>query len=375
MINALTGRPGGGKSYEAVAFHIIPAIKDGRRVITNVALNRDHFRKIFGDIVDELLITIDGKLNDFGNVERPFSKLSDYQDDWRNDKGQAPLYVIDEAHLALPARGCAVDVLEWYSMHRHYGADLLLMTQNLRKIHRDIKDMIEVHYYCVKNTALGSTKSYTRKVRNGSGGEVLNENVRKYESAYFKFYQSHTGSNKAVEEAMAKDVKPLWKHWTVWVSAICLLGGPIYLISSGGIFGGVAPEETEQSEPVPVDAPATNIEVSTPAYAPKPKVADPLSSYKLYASGEVIQAAFDDKKRLIRGNTFSKVYIDVFENDMKLFTTNSLDLIDMGYTFKQMTECIYQLTYEGSSRFVVCGDYEKQVDEKELFAANPIASF
>ncbi|MDF5473676.1 zonular occludens toxin domain-containing protein, partial [Vibrio parahaemolyticus] len=34
MIYAIAGRPGGGKTYEAVAYHIIPAIKEGRKVIT-----------------------------------------------------------------------------------------------------------------------------------------------------------------------------------------------------------------------------------------------------------------------------------------------------------------------------------------------------
>jgi len=43
MIYGIVGRPGGGKSYEAVAFQVIPALKSGRKVITNLPLQIEHF--------------------------------------------------------------------------------------------------------------------------------------------------------------------------------------------------------------------------------------------------------------------------------------------------------------------------------------------
>ncbi|MFB9215678.1 zonular occludens toxin domain-containing protein, partial [Vibrio sinaloensis] len=52
MIFGLAGRPRSGKSYEAVVYHIIPAVKEGRKVITNIPLNIDKFKKIFGDKAD-----------------------------------------------------------------------------------------------------------------------------------------------------------------------------------------------------------------------------------------------------------------------------------------------------------------------------------
>ncbi|WP_274884805.1 zonular occludens toxin domain-containing protein [Vibrio harveyi] len=165
MIYAISGRPGGGKTYEAVAYHIIPAIKDGRKVITNITLNIDWFVKIFGVEVRELIKIVDGRLTDFGSTSRPFSQIEDYSDEWRNENGQGPLYVVDEAHMSLPSRGLPAPILEWYSIHRHYGVDIILLTQNLRKLHRDIKDMVEVTYRCTKNTAMGSDKSYTKKCK------------------------------------------------------------------------------------------------------------------------------------------------------------------------------------------------------------------
>jgi len=46
MINLLLGQPGGGKSYEAVAFHILPALAQGRKVITNMPLDLEHICSI-----------------------------------------------------------------------------------------------------------------------------------------------------------------------------------------------------------------------------------------------------------------------------------------------------------------------------------------
>ncbi len=98
-------------------------------------------------------------------------------------------------------------------MHRHYGVDLILVTQSIKKIHTDIKEMVEVTYRCTKNTALGSNTSYTKKVQDGWRGDVVNTSIRKYKSSYFPFYKSHSKSNAAVLEAQAQDIVPLWRRY------------------------------------------------------------------------------------------------------------------------------------------------------------------
>ncbi|MEF1230885.1 zonular occludens toxin domain-containing protein, partial [Vibrio fortis] len=133
MIYCIAGRPRSGKSYESVAYHIIPAIKAGRKVVTNVTLNVPYFQKVFGNHVLELIEVVDGKLNEYGSMDRPFSKLEDYQSDWRDADNKGPLFVIDEAHMVLPNRQLDSKILEFYSLHGHYGIDIILLTQNLRK--------------------------------------------------------------------------------------------------------------------------------------------------------------------------------------------------------------------------------------------------
>ncbi|WP_157738145.1 zonular occludens toxin domain-containing protein [Pseudomonas aeruginosa] len=86
---------------------------------------------------------------DESRVVRPFSRVDHYADPWRHpDEGFGPLYVIDECHLSIPLRGTPVPVEEWYSLHRHELADVLLITQSYGKINRAIRDLVQVVYRC-----------------------------------------------------------------------------------------------------------------------------------------------------------------------------------------------------------------------------------
>ena len=56
MINLLLGAPGGGKSYEAVVYHILPALEKGRKVITNLPLNIERIAAIdpaYSDLIEK----------------------------------------------------------------------------------------------------------------------------------------------------------------------------------------------------------------------------------------------------------------------------------------------------------------------------------
>jgi len=378
MIYGIVGRPGGGKSYEAVAYQVLPALKEGRKVITNLPLQIDHFVAVLGEEVRELIVVIDGKLNDFGSMERPFSKVADYNDEWRNDKGQGPLYVVDEAHMTLPNKNLNTEILEWYSLHRHYGVDIVLVTQNLRKIHRDIKDMVEVTYYCAKNTALGSNNTYTRKVRSGANGDVVNTSIRKYEQAYFPFYKSHTASNSSVVEAMAADIVPLWKRWPVVGSVLFLTVGIGLLIWSFSPDEEVSvPKQTDVVEVV--KAPVSEVVPNgTPVKKPK-KNSDwfgPLDGFKFFVTGYAKQIAYirhRSSNRIDNDLSFYKIYIDVYDNNQKLFSLDQIGLQEIGYTFKVLSDCVYQVAWEGSERIITCGEAQKD-NKPELFGdALPIS--
>ena len=105
MIFGISGRPGGGKSYEAVKNHIIPVLKEGRKVVTNLPLNLEHIKHTLGHQAAELVVLVDGKFHNFGDTDRPFSKAQHFlqYEGWQNDKGQGPAFFIDECHLSMPS--------------------------------------------------------------------------------------------------------------------------------------------------------------------------------------------------------------------------------------------------------------------------------
>ncbi|MDH4569029.1 hypothetical protein E8E95_20300 [Pseudomonas sp. BN414] len=226
MINLLLGQPGGGKSYESVAFHVMPAVvEQGRKVITNLPLRLDMWEHFFPGSTK--LIEIRGNYQFEGKLYRPFSRPDDYGDTWRKDLGDGnelgPLYIIDECHKSIPRVGTPVAVEEWYAEHRHEGCDVLLITQSYGKVNQAIRDAVQVVYRCKKATAFGSNEKYIRKVQDGLRGEVVNTSIREYESKYFPLYKSHTKTNGAVLEAMANDIVPLWKRWPFKGAAICVV--------------------------------------------------------------------------------------------------------------------------------------------------------
>ncbi|WJG27585.1 zonular occludens toxin domain-containing protein [Vibrio furnissii] len=382
MIYAIVGRPRSGKSYESVVYHIIPAVKAGRKVITNVTLNIDWFVKLFGPEVKSLIQVVDGKLNEFGKLDRPFSKFEHYQDEWRDEQNRGPLYVIDEAHMVLPNRNLDAAILEFYSLHGHYGLDIILLTQNLRKVHRDIKDMIELTYYCAKNTAFGSDKTYTKKVRIGATTEVINEELRKYNSSYYPAYQSHTQSKGSVAEAMANDITPIWKRWPFLGAALFIPLGVFLFIFA---FSGGDDVEPVSSEPVvksQSSVPVTSVPDGQPSDKPKKKKSagdfGPLNDFQMFVTGYSKQIAYSSRTRytgeLNRDLTFYRIYVAVYADQELRFTFDQTQLQDIGYTFSVLADCVYEVSWNDVSRILTCMDPE-QKQEKQDSPLNAVPTF
>ncbi len=353
MIYMIQGRTGSGKTYEAVVFHILEAVKEGRKVITNIPLNLDHFVKIFGKDVLDLILIKETKYDDFGNMDRVFSKPEHYKDEWRDDNGRAPLVVVDEAHMVLSKANAKVEVLEFYSMHRHEGYDITLITQNARKIHQDIRDLTELLYIVSKNTAAGSTKSYTRKVKSGCQGEIVNSGIRTYKDSYFPFYNSHTGSSGAVTEAGAKDVKAFWKHPIFYLIPVVLSGVLYGFWNFYALY--TAEDEPQQISEVKRDAESTGstqaADVATPVKVPLPVNEAPLAAYTLRVEGYIIQSfAMFEKTQEV---TFS-----VWGQHGKQFNVSDEELRGMGYEVIQLSECVYNVVYTGYIETATC--YEVQ---------------
>jgi zona occludens toxin len=361
MINLTLGQPGGGKSYEAVAFHIIPAIVRGRKVITNLSLNVDVFEQYFPGA--RQLIEIRGAVFTESGLVRPFSLASHYGDTWKHpEDGVGPLYVIDECHLALPLRGTPVGVEEWYSLHRHELADVLLITQSYGKINKAIRDLVQLVYRCKKATAFGSSDRYIRKVQDGLRGEVVNTSIRKYEAKYFPLYKSHTLSGAAATEYSANDVIPYWKRWPfkgaalMMILAICVV---VHQLTKSK----PEPKQAVATISAPRAAPVVQ-EQSKPAEPPKPPVESRGPDKKMHPyDGQPLHlvATLVGRRPNASGELEQWVggYVSLGDG-VQVKTISFDDLRQTGYEITYLSPTVVSLMYKGYDVGYVVADVPRQ---------------
>jgi len=409
MINGIEGIPGSGKSYEAVAFHILPALQAGRLVITNLPINVAMFAAIdpgYADLIQirtrsqPILGTWDAtRLDENGNGEAfqlfpsghdftrrieiktkgkafelvadgrtylppttqaPFSQVWDYYSTWKHPQtGQGPLFIVDECHVPIPRITADDQVREWFSLHRHFNADVLLMSQRFRKIHPDISELCAILVRCRKADILGRADSYIRKVHAGYPGSVISTEERKYKPEIFPLYKSHTQGN-SVAESGASDVKPLTVQfrrltWAVWLLAVPFVlyafwpsstekRKPVtdeawYKALPPPGQNGNAPQAQPSIDPFPAPAGA-NPDLGT-AVAP-PGVPDPFHGKTIHLTGWI-------KLGARQVHTFT-----IADGGRRIFDLQLSDLERSGYTFKPLGECAGFLVFDGKPRPVTC---------------------
>ena len=371
MIHGISGKPGGGKSYEAVVSHIIPVItKDKRLVVTNLPLDIEHFCAVYGEFCRDLIILVDGNFTDYGGL-RPFSEASHYlrHSAWENEKGQKAYFFIDECHLALPKGRTVKETTEFFSMHRHYGFDIVLITQNFRKVDVDIKDMIVNHYRAIKKSMMGQDDRYILKVHDGAtstNASVVATHERIYEKKYFPFYQSHTMSKSSVDEATSNDIEKWYKHWTIKLSFVFFVVA-IFIIYSN--LSGASDDVISDSEVLPVNsskstgvsvvAPVVDSEVSSPvveqktvnqlqyeAIVSKSSSYHPFYKMDLSVSGS---ASYTDN-----GFQVKVVYFSASQNGQHVFTMTQIDLLKAGYDVQILGDCAVGITYFSYTDYLTC---------------------
>lgn len=369
-INAISGRPGSGKSYEAVVRHIMPALKDERKIVTNIPLNVDWFCTFIGEHCRDLIVQIDGGFHNYGG-KRYFSDADHFlrYQDWRNLKNQGVYFIVDECHLAMPRASKADGVTtqqelkEYLSMHRHYGHDLLLLSQNFRKVDRDIVDMIQTCYFTTKLSFLGKDDQYVCKVADGVTRNIVTTHHRDYEQKYFGAYQSHTKSQGSVQEAGTVDIPAWWQRWyNIGAIVMFIL---FFLLLAKGFSSDEktqpkAPEQeisvsTTQTQPKnqekpvqPVLAQPTQTNVLPPEPEPKPKSDNhPYQGLQLHIVGN-----YSDFNR--RGNLQKVIWITISRNGQVMTEITHADLALAGYEFRVLNDCLIDLHYGDYQSFIFC---------------------
>lgn len=404
MINGLEGIPGSGKSYEAVVMHVLPALAAGRRVITNLPLlvpliealspdysglvelrmksqpvlgkwdpeavddkgNGEAFKLGTVDVLqqakswDDFQEKTSQRRSESASNTSVFGAVWDYYSDWKHPiTGAGPLFIIDEAHLALPVIGTNQHVIEWYKLHRHFNADVLLATQSFRDLNQPIARLLAILIKCRKADILGKPKSYIRKVHAGYRGAVISTEERKYLPQYFALYRSHTQGN-SVGESLASDVSPLivkLKRFTYawWIVTIIVCAyvfwpkpkpKPLPVVPPVAIVPvPVLPPQAAAAGPASTasaPSPTQDPQVAAAAAAASAENPDPLLGKLIHVTGWLKNS---------HGGSYT---FTVSSSGVRIFDTTAAELVAAGYVWRPLAECMGYLTWRSTVRPVTC---------------------
>jgi zona occludens toxin len=255
-IDAYVGLPGSGKSYSVVKFAILPSLKQGRQVITNIPLT-DVAHNEFPDLIRQLP-------HDWYQDETLFESIPN-----------GSVVVLDELWRRWPKGMPAAKVpfrdKEFLAEHRHLvdeegnSTRIVLVTQDLDQISSFATMLVDTTYQSVKMSALGSSKRFRVDIYQGAAkgqrppkSRLLRSVFDRYEKTIHQYYQSATKSLTG----LVGDESKADRRATIWKSPLMLftLASPIILgllvwqigkfFSNGMTFTPPEPEPVAKVQPL-----------------------------------------------------------------------------------------------------------------------------
>lgn len=277
-VTAYVGEPGSGKTYEVVTEVVLPALREGRRVVSNIrGLHFDEMKAYLvvdcgvpeASIGELLLVDVEdpGKPEFFyteanpGTVVRP-----------------GDLVVLDECWRWF-GKGMPINkaMFEFFRMHRQYvdakgvSCDVVLISQSIQDIDRKVLVVIEKHFRMEKYKSFGSKTRYSVEMFNGykvSGNARVRMLARKYNPRFFPFYSSYAGKGG--------DEREVDKRFNIWKSPFFLVAVPCALVIVVlGLWGVWRFLSSKAPKPAPV---ATQDKAGTLAPQPAPLSSSPALS-------------------------------------------------------------------------------------------------
>lgn len=289
-INAYTGLPGSGKSYEVVSSVIIKAVAEGRRVVTNVdGIDGEAIRAYIhekqgasfdalGSVVHVTNEQVEAK-NFLPHEQKCVNGDNVYSDEHSLVKG-GDLVCVDEAWRFW---GTGNKILREHAVffreHRHYvhpitkvSCDLVLMVQDIGDLHRVLKVVVELSFKTTKIKSLGLHKTYKVEMWEGYKQSAKGRaavQTKKYSSEIFPLYSSYSGG--AGKEIIVDGRQNMLANpWILVLALTVVIGLPLaayYVASYFGVFGKkvpVAEAVAPVAAPVVVAVPAAPVAAAPP---------------------------------------------------------------------------------------------------------------
>lgn len=240
MIRIVTGTPGAGKTAYVVDEIVFGDFKD-RKVYHNInGLDRDNAEQWDKDQFQAWYV--------------------DYKDKYGTDKEQElernVLFVIDEVQFVFPNRPASStppDYIKMLDVHRHFGLDFILITQDLRKCDPVLRgDTVEEHVHIWDS---GLLTPFGWRNKSVFQGVRLNPNASIKTAKQTTFYKPKKRVFKHYRSALAHTKVKRQVHSVFYALLFCLLGGAYYAwqYSTKGMLStakGIDSSQEAQSMPV-----------------------------------------------------------------------------------------------------------------------------
>lgn len=286
-INAYTGLMGSGKTYEVVASVILPAIKAGRNIVTNIhGLNA------------ELIYAHLGKPDEgceFGKIQLVKNEQVESADFFPTFLDEH--FIVTEKTVVKPGDVVAIDEawrpwgstskavqahMAFFREHRHcvndkgVSCDLALVTQDITDIHKLLKNVIEMTFVFTKLKTLGMSKRYRIQMYEGSKlykTKLTSWSTATYNKKIFPLYKSYSSATGSGVEKSLDSRQNLFKSTAFFlpvVIAVTCIGVAIWYLTD--FFNPDRVKKPTEKTPVGVSAQAAP-SISSNSTSPLPSVA------------------------------------------------------------------------------------------------------
>lgn len=197
MIYLYFGKIGDGKTYHVVKNELVPAVKAGRRVYTNIDGFGEgkYLRRLSektGRAPHEILVTKIASTDEWRDLLR--LDLNDKEGTSLKVQRDSVI-VADEAQLIWDARdfkNTNKEFLWLLEYHRHFGLDFIFITQDVKRLEKAIRSVTN-ECYQVKNlkflSALVGNK-YVKHVRQTPDSPITTTEHGTLDPEYFQLYRS-----------------------------------------------------------------------------------------------------------------------------------------------------------------------------------------
>ncbi|MBN3062858.1 zonular occludens toxin [Pectobacterium aquaticum] len=286
-ISAYIGVPGSGKSFEVVRSVIIPAVAQGRRVVSNVYgldpekiyefIQKNNKTGNMGEVIcvtnemvqDELFFPYKNAVTDGKDTFCLAGDLICVDEAWRIWGSDASVpknhrsFIAEHRHFSHPETGVT--------------CDLVVINQSISNLPRFIRDRTETTYRMTKLKSLGLSSMYRVEI---FGGAKLTKNERvsvknyRYDKRIFPLYQSYDGHGS---EQIVDKRQSIFSNTTLLI-VIAIL---VVTVSLGGWYLWVFFHPENKKTPVHQNQPAgtasqsqQNSVVPAPASIAAPKISN-----------------------------------------------------------------------------------------------------